>query len=49
MRSYPAITGKIISSIPNNATVMVNGQTGNWYVVTYNGISGYASADYIIV
>lgn len=49
MRSYPAITGKIISSKPNNATVMVNGQTGNWYVVTYNGISGYASADYIVV
>ena len=49
IRSFPSTTSTIIGSIPNNATVSVLGQTGNWYVVNYNGVTGYAAADYITV
>lgn len=49
LRSYPSTQGRIIASIPNRAVVTVNGRTGNWYVVNYNGQIGYAAADYITV
>ena len=49
IRSYPSLDGKIIGSIPNGAVVTINGETGNWYVVSYNGITGYSSADYITI
>lgn len=47
IRSYPSTAGKIIGSMPNNATVMINGETNGWYVVNYNGITGYSSSKYI--
>ena len=47
IRNYPGLSGTIIGSIPNNATVMINGQTNGWYVVNYNGIIGYSSSDFI--
>lgn len=48
IRSYPSTDAAIIGSIPNGAAVSVYGQTGNWYVVTYNAIDGYSAADFII-
>lgn len=47
IRSYPSLSGSIIGSIPNGATVMINGETNGWYVVSYNGITGYSSSDFI--
>ncbi len=47
IRNYPGLSGTIIGSIPNNATVMINGQTNGWYVVNYNGIIGYSNSDFI--
>lgn len=47
IRSYPSLAGKIIGSMPDGATVMINGETNGWYVVSYNGINGYSSNDYI--
>lgn len=49
IRSYPSVNAQIIGSIPNRADVTVLGQTGNWYVVNYGGVTGYAAADYISV
>ena len=49
IRSYPSIDGRIIGSIPNGAVVTINGETGNWYVVSYNGVTGYSSGKYIII
>lgn len=49
IRSYPSVNSQIIGSIPNRADVSVLGQTGNWYVVNYNGVTGYAAADFITV
>lgn len=49
IRDYPSMEGKIIGKIPNNAAVLINGETGNWYVITYNNITGYASKDFILI
>ncbi len=47
IRSYPSVNAQVLGVIPNKADVAVLGQTGNWYVVNYNGITGYSAADYI--
>ncbi|MDE6520273.1 MAG: N-acetylmuramoyl-L-alanine amidase [Ruminococcus sp.] len=49
IRDYPSLNGAIIGKIPNNAAVLINGEVDGWYVVSYNGITGYASKDYIII
>ena len=47
IRSYPSLSGNIIGSMPDGASVMINGETNGWYVVGYNGINGYSSSEYI--
>ncbi len=47
LRRYPSMEGTIIGSIPNGAEVEILGTVGNWYVVRYNGKTGYASSDFI--
>lgn len=47
IRNYPSLTGKIIGVIPDKASVLINGETDGWYVVSYHGIVGYSSKDYI--
>lgn len=49
IRSYPSTSGRIIGSIPNGAAVMISGETNGWYVVSYNGIIGYSSSDFITI
>ncbi len=49
IRSYPSTDAAIIGKIPNGAAISVYGQTGNWYVIRYNTIDGYAAADYITI
>lgn len=49
IRDYPSLNSKIIGSIPNDSTVLINGETNDWYVVDYEGIVGYSSADYIVI
>lgn len=36
-----------LTVIPAGAPVWIGGSQGGWYMVTYNGISGFASAKYI--
>lgn len=47
IRSYPSMSGKIIGSVPNGATVTIYGETNGWYVINYNGITGYSSSNFI--
>lgn len=47
IRSKPNTSSAVKGSIPNGATVTVYSRTGDWYVVGYRGIVGYAYADYI--
>jgi N-acetylmuramoyl-L-alanine amidase len=49
IRNYPSTSGSIIGSIPDNAAVMISGETNGWYVVNYNGITGYSSSDFITI
>lgn len=48
IRAYPAVSGTIIGSAPNGATLRVYGRYEDWYVVEYNGLRGYASSRYIV-
>ncbi|MCM1227449.1 MAG: N-acetylmuramoyl-L-alanine amidase [Clostridium sp.] len=50
IRSYPSTGGKIVGSVPDGARVAVNGNVGNgWYVISYNGITGYANGQFIVI
>jgi len=49
IRSYPSTNSSIIGSIPNGASVTIYGNTNGWYVVFYNGITGYSSSDFITI
>ena len=49
LRDRPNTQANVLRVIPNGATVTVNGQWDNWYVVIYDGTTGYANAAYIAV
>lgn len=49
LRSRPTTESEILTQIPQGANVRISGQWGDWYVVNYNGIEGYASSRYITV
>lgn len=39
--------GSVIGSLPKGAAVEITGEAGNWYKVSYNGMTGWCSAEYI--
>lgn len=47
IRSGPSTSSSKVGSIPNGATVTVTSGNGSWAAVTYNGVSGYCSMDYL--
>ena len=47
IRSRPSLDAQVLAQIPNGERVTVIEQVGNWYVIEYNGIIGFVSADYI--
>ncbi len=47
IRSYPSLEGRIIGSAPNGASLTITGEINGWYVVNYNGITGYSKSDFI--
>ncbi len=47
IRNFPSLKGTIIGSAPNRSAVTVYGQTGDWYVIRYGGITGYANKNFI--
>lgn len=47
IRSIPSTKGAVRGSIPNRTVVNVYGETGDWYVVRYEGITGYANRNFI--
>lgn len=49
LRSYPSTSSRVIASIPNGAMVTIYGTVNNWYVVSWNGQTGYVSADYVVI
>ncbi|MDE5583855.1 MAG: N-acetylmuramoyl-L-alanine amidase [Ruminococcus sp.] len=49
IRKLPDISSAVVGSIPNGATVMIDGETEGWYVVNYNGTIGYSNSEFIYV
>ena len=49
IRSYPSTESAIIGRIPNGGQVNIYGETGNWYVISYNSTTGYSAMDFITV
>ena len=49
IRSKPNLDAAVIGSAPMGATLQVLGQCNDWYVVEYNGVTGYANSRYIEV
>lgn len=49
LRSKPSAEARVIGLIPNGSSVIIFGQTGNWYVVQYGGQIGYAATRYISI
>ncbi len=49
LRSYPSLYGSIIAQIPDGTPLTIQGTTGEWYVVTYNGVTGYVNNAYVSV
>lgn len=49
VRSGPGTQYGIIYCMENGSSVTVIEKTGNWYKITYSGVTGYVSADYIKV
>lgn len=47
IRSAPTTSASKIGSIPNGATVTVSSGNGSWAAVSYNGVNGYCSMDYL--
>lgn len=47
VRERPSLDSTVLTQIPNGETVDVYCTTGLWYVVEYNGILGFSSAQYI--
>ncbi len=49
IRSQPTTSSQVIGQVPKGATVNIIGQDGSWYLITYNGLQGYVSGQYITV
>ena len=49
MRSGPDVNSTVLGYYNRGTRVTVTGKTGNWYAVSYNGLSGFISVDYISI
>lgn len=56
IRSSPSSVGNIRGSVPKGAQITItggvvsgSGSTSGWYPVLYNGVDGFASADFITI
>lgn len=49
VRSGPSTSYSIITCLPKGTYITVNGIENGWYKVSYNGLNGYMSSDYVSV
>ena len=48
IRDYPNLSAAVLASAPNGAELVIYGESGNWYSVSYHGIVGYASTAFVV-
>lgn len=49
IRARPNLMAPIVAKAPKGAEILVLGETGEWYVVNFNGTEGYARSQYITI
>lgn len=49
MRSGPSTSYSVVGSLPKGTVISITKVSGNWAYTTYNGVSGWASMDYLTV
>ena len=47
LREKPSDTATVLFTIPAGGVVVVTGESGNFYAVVYEGVSGYAMKQYL--
>lgn len=47
IRAKPSMAGAVLDAAPNGSQIQILGRWQDWYVVEYNGQTGYASSRYI--
>lgn len=47
IRSQPSLSAQVIGQAPKGATVAILGESGDWYQIRYQNITGYSSKQYI--
>lgn len=47
IRRYPSLDSQVITQAPKGARMTVYCLTGEWYVVDYNGVLGFAYSEYV--
>ena len=47
VRSYPALSGQIVGSVPPQGQVTVYGQFDGWYSIGYGNLAGYVLSDFV--
>lgn len=48
IRKYPSISSEVIGFVPDGEKVNIYGKYGDWYVIEYKNITGYASSLFIV-
>lgn len=49
LRQFPSTQGAIIGTIPNGSVLTVYSRSNGWDVVSYQGMVGYASSEFITI
>lgn len=49
LRNYPSLYGAILTQIPNGTNLTLMGITGEWYVTSFRGYTGYVNSAFVSV
>lgn len=47
LRDYPALSGTVLTQIPDETQLILYGETDGWFVTSYNGKTGYISGEFL--
>ena len=47
VRAQPNTESQVLGQLQNGTAVTVTGQDGNWYLIQYNGLTGYVFGQYL--